>query len=125
MPLNRDGDGEDLSLQVQRLLAARTVTLVLQGVPGIYLLGLIGKRNDIEAVQATNSNRAINRTVLDAKVLREQLKDPDSKLVRIRVISRLHPGTCETPGFPPQRPAESPECGPGTLLCAQDLARGG
>ena len=86
--LNKDSDNEQLSLQVKRLMAARSVTLVLQGVPGIYLLGLMGKRNDIEAVTKSKSNRAINRTVLDANIIHEQLQDPDSKLVRIKVIAR-------------------------------------
>ncbi len=84
--LNREDVGEDMDLQVKRLLAARSITLVLKGVPGVYLLGLIGKRNDVKAVMATRSNRAINRTILDYKTLMEAWNDPTNKLYRIREL---------------------------------------
>ena len=85
--LNKDDGREDLDLQLRRLQAARSISLVLRGVPGMYLLGLIGKRNDVEAVKVIESKRAINRTVLDARILDEQIKDPDSKLSRIFEMS--------------------------------------
>jgi len=81
--LNKEDGEEDLGLQVKRLIASRTITLVLQGVPGIYLHGLIGTRNDVKAVLASESKRAINRTVLDSKAIAEAMKDPDSMFSRI------------------------------------------
>ncbi len=87
--LNREGSGEPIDLQIRRLLAARSISLVLQGVPGAYLLGLIGKRNDVEAALATDSKRAINRTVLDYEILARSYEDPRNKLFRIRELGGL------------------------------------
>ncbi len=81
--LNRDDAGETMDFQIQRMVASRNIQLILQGVPGVYLLGLIGKRNDTEAVAASGSKRAINRTVLDSKLLEEAIHDPESKIFRI------------------------------------------
>ncbi len=85
--LNKDDGSEELGLQIRRMHAARSITLMLRGVPGMYLLGLIGKRNDVEAVKATRSKRAINRTVLDARILEEQIADPNSKPSRLFEMS--------------------------------------
>jgi sucrose phosphorylase len=87
--LNREDSGEDMDLQIKRLLAARNISLVLQGVPAAYLLGLIGKRNDVEAALATRSKRAINRTVLDYELLMQSFEDPQNKLYRIRELGGL------------------------------------
>ncbi len=87
--LNKDDNGEPIDLQVKRLLAARSISLILQGVPGAYLLGLIGKRNDVEAALATKSKRAINRTVLDYELLTRSYEDPENKLYRIRELGGL------------------------------------
>jgi len=81
--LNGEDGREDLDLQVRRFLAARVISLVLRGVPGIYLHGLMGTQNDMDAVLATQSNRAINRTVIDAGAIVEAVADPDSKLSRM------------------------------------------
>jgi len=88
--LNREDTGEDIAFQVKRFVASRTIALVLQGVPGIYLHSMIGTINDIEAVLASESNRAINRTVIDLDAISEALKNPLSKVSRInRVFGRL------------------------------------
>jgi sucrose phosphorylase len=87
--LNNEDDGEELDLQIRRLLAARNISLVLQGVPAAYLLGLIGKRNDVEAALATESKRAINRTILDYDLLVKSYEDPQNKLHRIRELGGL------------------------------------
>jgi sucrose phosphorylase len=87
--LNREDSNEDMDLQIKRLLAARNISMILQGVPGAYLLGLIGKRNDVEAALATKSKRAINRTVLDYELLVRSYEDPENKLYRIRELGGL------------------------------------
>ena len=95
-------EDEDISFQVKRFVASRIIALVLQGVPGIYLHGLIGTRNDIEAVLATKSKRDINRTVIDSKLITEALKDPFSKISRInRELGRLITIRTKQPGFHP------------------------
>jgi sucrose phosphorylase len=88
--LNHKDSDEDIAFQVRRFVASRIIALVLQGVPGIYLHSLIGTRNDIEAVFATNTKRDINRTVIDAEAISNALKDPFSKVSRInRELGRL------------------------------------
>ncbi len=88
--LNREDAKEDIAYQVRRFVASRIIGLVLQGVPGIYLHSLIGTRNDIEAVLATNSNREINRSVIDEDAIYRALNDPFSKISRInRELGRL------------------------------------
>jgi glycosidase len=85
--LNRDDTDEDDAFQVQRFVASRAVALALKGVPGVYLHSLFGSRNDVEAVLATDSKRAINRTMLDASAIEEALEDPFSQ---IALIQRKH-----------------------------------
>lgn len=87
--LNHDHN-EDLAFQVKRFVASRIILLVLKGVPGIYLHSLIGTRNDINAVLATNSKRDINRAVIDDEAITKALEDPFSKISRInRELGRL------------------------------------
>lgn len=81
--LNLEGSGEDIAFQVKRFIASRSIALAIQGVPGIYLHGLIGTKNDVEAVRATKSKRAINRTVIDSELLHKTIHDPQSKLYHI------------------------------------------
>ena len=85
-----DAEGEDLALQVKRFVASRIIALVIRGVPGIYLHGLIGTQNDIDAVIRTKSKRDINRTVLSSKAITEAINEPFSKISRInRQFGRL------------------------------------
>ena len=88
--LNKKDNGDDLELQLKRLIASRNVCLVLKGVPGIYLHGLIGTENDLEAIKADSPKRAINRTVLDGKSISEALADPHSKLSRINQLRHYY-----------------------------------
>lgn len=85
-----ENDEEDLAFQIKRFVASRSIALVMQGVPGIYLHSLIGTPNDIAAVLSNQSNRDINRTVLDAEAIKKELEDPLSKISRIsRELGRL------------------------------------
>ena len=88
--LNHEDGNDDIAFQVKRFVASRTIALVLQGVPGIYLHSLVGTRNDIEAVLKTNSKRDINRTVIDTAAISLARQDPLSKISRIeREFGRL------------------------------------
>ncbi len=79
--LNRDG--EDMDLQVKRFVASRSIALALRGVPGIYLHGLIGTRNDTDKALVTKTKRDINRKYVDTQYLLKRLKDPESRIRRI------------------------------------------
>ena len=74
--INRADSDESLELQINRYLASRSIALVLRGVPALYLIGAVGSRNDLEAVQQTGDKRSINRTALDAEALSARLGGP-------------------------------------------------
>ncbi len=75
---------------MKKFVASRSIALVLQGIPGIYLHSLIGTENDIEAVVVSKSKRDINRTVIDEQAISFALGDGLSKISRInREFGRL------------------------------------
>jgi glucosylglycerate phosphorylase len=76
--LNRADAGEPVELQIDRFVASRAVSLVLRGVPGIYILSLDGSKNDPEAVSRDNSKRSINRGSVLEKDIFEMCGHPDS-----------------------------------------------
>jgi sucrose phosphorylase len=71
---------EDLSVlqKTKKFMAAQTILLSLQGVPGIYIHSLLGSRNDYEGLISSNINRRINREKLDLKNLEFELRDSTS-----------------------------------------------
>lgn len=81
--LNREDSGDDETLQVDRFVASRSIALALSGVPGIYLPSLFGSKNDIEAVQAGEEARAINRDTLDLPSLERMLGDPGTWVAKV------------------------------------------
>jgi glycosidase len=86
--LNAPSGIEPLTLQVDRFMAAQSIMLALQGVPGIYFHSLFGSRGWVEGVRQSGQNRSINREKLDYQKLQAELNDPDS--LRARVYSRYH-----------------------------------
>jgi sucrose phosphorylase len=76
--LNREDAGEPMTVQVDRFVASRAVSLVLQGVPGIYMLSLDGSKNDRQAVRRDHSKRSISRGSVLEKDLMEMFGHPDS-----------------------------------------------
>jgi hypothetical protein len=82
--INRDDSDEDLGLQVKRYIASRSLSLVLQGVPGVYAHGAIGSSSDHELVKRTNHKRDVNRGVIDSKSVAEDIKRVNSKISRLR-----------------------------------------
>jgi len=81
--INHDSGDEDISLQVKRFVASRSIAFALRGVPAVYFHGLIGTRNDIDAVLRTKSKRDINRKVVIEQALVGKLENRDSKLSHI------------------------------------------
>ena len=82
--INGDKNDEEMAFQVKRYIASRSISLVVQGVPGIYIHGAIGTSNDYELVEKAKSRRAINRGAIDSRAFAESLKDPNSKNSHIR-----------------------------------------
>jgi len=88
--LNQKGGVENISFQIKRFIASRSIALVIRGVPGIYLHSLFGTHNDHEAVEETHRKRAINRTVVDVDSIMKSMNYPRSKKSRInRSLGRL------------------------------------
>lgn len=81
--INLEDCGEDSDFQIRRYIAARSIPLVLIGVPGIYLHGLLGSPNDIEAMRAGCEKRDINRKNLDKDELIRALDDKRSVAARV------------------------------------------
>jgi len=78
--LNMDNSGEERALQVKRFVASRGIALALRGVPGIYLHGLIGSRNDVQLALRTRVKRDVNRARVDGTLLLKNLAEPGSKM---------------------------------------------
>jgi len=78
--INPESDEESLHLQVRRYRASRSIPLVLQGVPGIYIHGALGSTNDYRAFETSGIKRDVNRGVVDARDVEENLRDSSSKL---------------------------------------------
>ncbi len=85
--VNREDINEDITLQVKRFVASRSISLVLQGVPGVYVHGAIGTSNDHERVRKTGVKRDVNRGVIDSKMVAEGLKNPEFKISLLRLLN--------------------------------------
>jgi len=83
-----DETGEDQTIRVKRYIASRAIALFFLGVPGIYFHGLIGSKNDAEAVLKEKNTRSINREVIDGHTLREKLEDKDS--ISAQIVDNLN-----------------------------------
>jgi len=81
--LNKENNGENIDFQVKKFIASRAIALVLQGVPGIYLHGFLGTKNNATAVIDAKTKREINRTVIDYNMLIRELNDPVTLMSKI------------------------------------------
>ena len=81
--INQENKDESDDLQVKRYLASRAIALVMMGVPGIYLHGLLGSRNDAEAVIEDEQTRSINRKSLNKSELIRALLDPGTTTYKV------------------------------------------
>ncbi len=81
--INREDADEPMELQIRRYLASRSIALVLQGVPGVYIHGLLGSKNDAEAVLVERQTRSINRKTIDRDSLYEALENPETTTYQV------------------------------------------
>jgi len=82
--INGDNSNEDIALQVKRYIASRSLALVLQGVPGVYVHGALGTPNNHQLVKATGLKRDVNRGVIDGAAIADDLKNASSRLSLLR-----------------------------------------
>ncbi|MBI9074387.1 MAG: sugar phosphorylase [Desulfatibacillum sp.] len=105
--INREDADEDDDLQVKRFCASRSIALVLMGVPGIYFHGLLGSKNDAEAVIAEKHTRSINRMVLDYSSLKGALNNPDCTTHKVvDLYGRMIAKRVKETAFHPNAPQE-------------------
>jgi sucrose phosphorylase len=109
--LNNENNDENQDIQIDRFIASRSIALVLQGVPGIYLPSLIGSKNDIESVTRTGEARSINRRTFDAELLLEKLEDSRSLSSRLLLrLGVLFSVRVHSPAFHPNGPQKVLPC---------------
>jgi sucrose phosphorylase len=114
--LNRDGDAEGQRTQVDRYVASRAIALCLRGVPGVYLPGLFGAKNDTAAILAGKEKRSINRKTLDEPALVALLQDRDSWVHQVASrLRRLARRRIATPAFHPNAPQRVLDVGAGVF----------
>ncbi|HCJ95402.1 MAG TPA: sugar phosphorylase, partial [Sphaerochaeta sp.] len=77
---------EPESSHIDRFIAATTIMICLQGIPGVYIHSLLGSANWDDAPLLATHPRKINREKLDYHVLCAQLDDPLSR--RSQILSR-------------------------------------
>ena len=108
--------GEDLTLQVDRFMAAQAIMLALAGLPGIYFHSLFGSRGWPEGVQQTGRSRSINRQKLERAALERELDDRTSRrgLVFER-FSRLLRARASCAAFHPGGGQRVLDCGEGVF----------
>ena len=93
---------EGVDLHVRRFVASRSISLVLAGVPGIYLPSLFGSKNDLEAVLEKGTARSINRRTINVEALFRQCLDRESVVHNIASnLAVLIEKRVDTPAFHP------------------------
>ena len=86
---------------VSRGLAAHAILLSLVGVPAIYYHSLLGSGQDREGMESSGIARRINREVLDADRLREELAASPRRRGMLEGLRRLLAVRRGMPGFSP------------------------
>ncbi len=94
---------EAVNLQVSRFTLAHAIMMSLAGMPAIYVHSLLGSRSDHAGVTKTGRFRSINRAVLDADNVGNELADADSLRSQVlRGLTRLLKVRRHHPAFDPQ-----------------------
>ncbi len=75
--------------QVEKYVASRSISLVLKGVPAIFVHGALATENDWETYNRTKHPRDLNRAYIEADYLEEQFKTPTLKAQLL--LERLRP----------------------------------
>ena len=78
------------NIRINKFLAAETILISLQGLPGIYIHSLLGSRNDYYGKETSGIPRRINREKMDVKELSEKLNTQSNrKIIFDELIRRL------------------------------------
>ncbi len=94
-------EAEDVETFARKAVAAHNILLSVVGVPAIYVHSLLGSRSDLAGVQETGIARRINRAVLDADTLAEELTTQGRRRRVLDGIASLLARRREVPAFSP------------------------
>jgi glucosylglycerate phosphorylase len=86
--LNGFDPKDPIPLQVARYLASRSIALVLQGVPGVYLPAIVGSLERVTDHSLLDEPRSINRTLVTEERLFDRLTNPESAYHEVMVRFR-------------------------------------
>jgi sucrose phosphorylase len=101
--INGDNSDEDITFQVRRFMASRSLSLVIKGVPAVYTHSALALPNDHELVEKTGVKRDVNRGIIDPDLFADHLKDPDSKRSLLRhMFTRIGLNRTRKRAFHPQ-----------------------
>ena len=107
---------EPESTRIARHLAAGSIMLALEGVPGLYVHSLFGTPNDRAGADASGMPRRINRRRFDLAALEAELADPGSRARRVfDGTARMLRSRRSHPAFRPDSPQRVLEAPPGVL----------
>ena len=102
----------DVETTLARMILAHAIVLGLEGIPAIYIHSFLGTQNDVERVENTGHNRAINRHQWDKDELTQRLTDPASHhalcLSRLKALIQIR--QCQ-PAFHPNATQYTLNCG--------------
>ena len=76
-------DPGDAELGVARFLCSQAVALALRGIPAVYIHSLLGTPNDLQGMEQSGHNRAINRRKWRLDDLQGELSRPAGRMSRI------------------------------------------
>ncbi len=120
--INPDGTGEPEETNIKRYLASRSIALALAGVPGIYVHGLLGSKNDPEAVVTEQHKRGISRGKLEKSYF-ASLTEHDLSTA-YRFLEMIKKRTAER-AFHPNAPQRVLDAGPSFFTLLRSTEDGG
>ncbi len=95
---------ESDEIRIKRFLAAETILLSMQGLPGIYIHSLLGSRNDYYGKSTSGIPRRINREKLKIEELEKALEGEGSRRIIFEELLRRLKIRARHPAFAPDSP---------------------
>lgn len=90
--------------RIKRFLAAETILLSMQGLPGIYIHSLLGSRNDYYGKSTSGIPRRINREKLKVEELEKALEGESNRRTIFEELLRRLKIRADHPAFAPDGP---------------------
>lgn len=95
---------ESDEIRIKRFLAAETILLSMQGLPGIYIHSLLGSKNDYYGKSTSGILRRINREKLQIEELEKALEGESNRRIIFEELLRRLKVRAGHPAFAPDGP---------------------